>query len=109
MKVYYQGAKRGRSETTGAGKYVLGGERMKHELKTWPEYYRATIGRKKLFEIRKNDREYKTGDILLLKEYNPETKKYTGRHTTVKVIYMLDKQPFVPPGYVCMSIKSIYD
>ena len=25
MKVYYQGANRGRSETTGAGKYVLGG------------------------------------------------------------------------------------
>ena len=37
-----------------------------HELKIWPEFFEMDLTVKP-FEIRKNDRNYKTGDILVLK------------------------------------------
>jgi hypothetical protein len=61
----------------------------------------------KTFEIRKNDRNFNPGDILRLKEYDPATESYTGREVSVIVSYILDKQPFVPEGYVCMAIHKL--
>ena len=42
---------------------------MTHFLKTKPEYYQAVIDGSKPFEIRKNDRKFKTGDKVCLMEY----------------------------------------
>lgn len=78
---------------------------MEHNLKTWPEYYQAVCKGEKTFEIRKNDRDFKVGDTLILKEYNPEKQCYTGDNIRVEVTYILDKKPFVPDGYVCMGIR----
>ena len=44
---------------------------------------------KKKFELRLNDFEIKEGDILVLEEWNPKTKKYTGRKMKKKVTYVL--------------------
>ncbi|RKJ45990.1 DUF3850 domain-containing protein, partial [Butyricicoccus sp. 1XD8-22] len=49
-----------------------------HELKIYPEYFKEVICGKKTFEIRRNDRGYKVGDILSLKEFDPKTNEYTG-------------------------------
>jgi len=78
---------------------------MIHELKIWPEYYKAVRDGRKTFEIRKNDRNFKVGDHLTLKEYDPETANYTGEELTVSVSYIMDNQPFVPEGFVVMSIE----
>ena len=80
---------------------------MTHQLKTWPEYYEPISTGAKTFEIRENDRNFNVGDILRLKEYNPATESYTGREAPVIVSYILDKQPFVPEGYVCMAIHKL--
>ena len=77
---------------------------MVHELKTWPEYFQAVISDKKKFEIRKNDRDFKVNDELILKEFNPDNQEYTGRVAHCIVTYTLDKQPFVLDGYICMAI-----
>lgn len=45
---------------------------MKHELKTWPVYFEALWSGRKRFEVRKNDRGFKTGDRLVLKECDPD-------------------------------------
>ena len=45
---------------------------MIHELKILPEYFEAVTSGRKQFEIRKNDRDFKVGDQLILREY----KKY---------------------------------
>lgn len=77
-----------------------------HELKTHPEYYRAILDGIKRFEIRKNDRDFKVGDILQLHEYDPNTGQYTGEWTYVHVTYILDNPDFgVQPGFVVMSIR----
>jgi hypothetical protein len=44
---------------------------MRHELKTWPEFYRAIQDNKKTFELRYDDRRYAVGDELLLREFEP--------------------------------------
>ncbi len=55
--------------------------------KTWPgpEHFDAVLSGKKKYELRLNDFEVKEGDILLLEEWNPETKSYTGRTIEKKV------------------------
>ena len=81
-----------------------------HYLKTWPEYFKAVKNGEKTFVIRKNDRPegpYEVSDTLVLQEFDPET-GYTGADDIwLDVTYVLDKQPFVPEGYVCMAVKEV--
>ena len=51
---------------------------MIHELKTLPIYFEEVIEGRKSFEVRKNDRNFKVGDMLALNEYDAEKKEYTG-------------------------------
>lgn len=78
---------------------------MIHALKQHPEHFSDVISGKKLFEVRKNDRDYKVGDLLALNEYDPETKSYTGASCLVYVDYILDNPEYCKEGYVVMSIK----
>ncbi|MDW7673198.1 MAG: DUF3850 domain-containing protein [Bacillota bacterium] len=74
-----------------------------HELKTWPEYFQPVVEGRKTFEIRLDDRDFKEGDYLLLKEYYPK-KGYTGREIFVQVAYILADTDFLPNMHVCMGI-----
>lgn len=47
--------------------------------KIWPEYFELVSSGKKRFELRLADFDIKEGDILLLEEWDPNTKQYTGR------------------------------
>lgn len=80
-----------------------------HYLKTWPEFFKVVKDGSKTFEIRKNDRPeepYEVGDVLILQEYDPES-GYTGTDVIwLDVTYILDRQPFLPEGYVCMAVKE---
>ena len=55
------------------------------EKKIWPEYFDAVASGKKKFELRLDDFEIHEGDEMLLKEWDPKTKQYTGREMTKKV------------------------
>lgn len=52
---------------------------MEIKKKTWPKCFQEILEGKKKFEVRLADFDIKEGDILILEEYDPETKKYTGR------------------------------
>jgi len=57
--------------------------------KIWPEYFKLVKSGKKKFELRLADFEIKEGDILVLEEWDPKKKKYTGRRIRKKVKYVL--------------------
>ena len=58
------------------------------EKKIWPEYFEKILEGKKTFELRLNDFKINEGDILLLKEWDPNTKEYTSREIEKKVGYV---------------------
>jgi hypothetical protein len=57
-------------------------------LKVWPEYFGEILKGEKTFELRLNDFEINEGDILMLKEWDPKIKDYTGRELEKKVGYV---------------------
>lgn len=81
-----------------------------HVLKTWPKFYRLNVDGLKTFEFRKNDRDFKVHDILVLKEYDPTTKKYSGRMHSFNVTYMVQGSQGcvnLPDDMCIMAIRSI--
>ncbi|MFB8640744.1 DUF3850 domain-containing protein [Enterococcus faecalis] len=72
-----------------------------HELKILPEYFEAVVSGNKRFEIRKNDRNYKKGDILRLNEY--QDGQYTGDVHVAEITYITDYAQ--QDGYVVLGIK----
>ncbi len=57
--------------------------------KTWPDIFELMNSGKKKFDLRLNDFDVKEGDTLVLEEWDPNTKKYTGRKIEKKVDYVL--------------------
>ena len=58
------------------------------EKKIWPDYFDAVKSGEKTFELRTADFEIQPGDTLLLREWDPEIKQYTGRQIERKVGYI---------------------
>ena len=75
-----------------------------HELKILPEYFWEVFLGHKTFEIRKNDRDFKTGDMIILREWNSDSKSYTGNKLARKIIYILKDVDGLKKDYVLMSI-----
>ena len=59
------------------------------EKKIWPEYFQMIIEGKKKYELRLADFNIEEGDFILLREWKPETKDYTGREIKKKVSFVL--------------------
>ncbi|MCX6744327.1 MAG: DUF3850 domain-containing protein [Candidatus Parcubacteria bacterium] len=57
--------------------------------KIWPKYFDLVSSGKKKFELRVHDFEINEGDTLILEEWDPETKQYTGRQIEKKAGYVL--------------------
>ncbi|MBC8741684.1 DUF3850 domain-containing protein [Paraburkholderia sp. UCT31] len=83
-----------------------------HELKTDPEVFAAVLDGSKTHEIRFNDRDFKVGDKLRLRETRysgdemrcrPRPLEYTGRETTRIVSHVLSGYG-LQPGWVVLSL-----
>ncbi len=82
---------------------------MIHELKCWPEPFRAMQRGAKTAEFRRNDRDFQPGDVLGLFEWDPETNAYTGAHFERNVTHIERGPAFgIPEGYVVMSLRRRY-
>jgi hypothetical protein len=57
---------------------------MRIEKKVQRKYFKAVIEDRKRFEVRLADFKCKLGDILVLKEQDPQTKKLTGRKRKIE-------------------------
>lgn len=79
-----------------------------HELKTWSEYFDAVLAGKKTFEVRKNDRDFQEGDILLLNKWDNVKNEYAGSQTAFTITYILKGGQFgIEEGYCVLGLKQI--
>lgn len=78
-----------------------------HELKTWPEPFQAIREGVKAFELRRDDRAFEVGDMLVLREWDTFREIYTGRAECRFVTYKLDGGAFgLPEGFCIMSLAT---
>ena len=75
-----------------------------HELKTLPEYFDAVQKGTKTFEIRKNDRNFKVGDLLYMLRQEENSDVPTNA-TMMKIVYMTDYEQ--KEGYVVLGIERV--
>ena len=77
-----------------------------HVLKLQEPYFTDVVDRKKTFEIRKNDRDYKVGDILLLYLYPKPNEDKLGK-IKAEITYVLKDIPQfgLMEGYCILGIK----
>lgn len=75
-----------------------------HDLKITTKYFDDVFSGKKRFEVRRNDRDYKVGDFLRLREID-SLGNYTGRYLVRSVIYLLDDDYYVKDGYVILGLS----
>lgn len=80
-----------------------------HDLKTHPVFYRAVLAGIKPFEVRINNRNFQAGDCLLLREWEPDVKEFTGRMLRADVTYMLDSMVFegLTDGYCVLGLANV--
>jgi Domain of unknown function (DUF3850) len=61
-----------------------------HEVKSWLEFFEPVYDGTKNFELRKNDRGYAVGDVIILREWDPNTETYTGRKCARRIAYCMN-------------------
>ena len=78
-----------------------------HELKTWPPFFADVLSGDKSFEVRRDDRGYREGDRLRLREWTGTG--YSGREAERTVVYVLrDAEQFgVRAGYVVIGLAAV--
>jgi ASC-1-like (ASCH) protein len=77
-----------------------------HELKIWPEHFDAITKGWKTAELRINDRNFRRGDLMLLKEYDLNAKKYTDRQILTYITWVTDSF-YLKENIVMISFKII--
>jgi len=80
---------------------------MKHYLKIESQYFDSILSDEKAFEIRKNDRGYKTGDKLILCEID-ENNFRTGRQIIAIITYIINGPIYgLKSGFCILSIVCL--
>lgn len=86
----------------------------KIEKKAWPELFEKIVNGEKKFDIRLANWKCRPGDILILREWDPKTKEYTGRVIKKKVSYVLktkdleifwEKSDIKKYGFIVIAFK----
>lgn len=87
---------------------ATGGERV-HELKCAPGPFDALQIGVKRHEIRQDDRDYREGDVLWLRHWDP-VREYTGRSLFMRVTYKSSGGTWGLPDDLCvLSVAPLFD
>ena len=77
-----------------------------HELKTIDPYFEMVWNGNKKFELRKNDRDFKKGDALVLKEYIQSEERYTSRTIWCIVTCVIEYTLAMQKDYVALGLAN---
>ena len=87
-----------------------------HELKTHPPHFEDVHSGAKRVDVRKDDRGFSVGDVLVLREFCPAAytyagmlceARYTGRVCEVRVTHVLRDIGGLDPEHVALSIRLV--
>lgn len=73
-------------------------------LKCSPKYFADLKSGLKQFEVRKDDRNYRVGDLLTIREYCTECEKYSGDETVREVAYVLRDFEGLKEGWCVLGL-----
>lgn len=59
------------------------------EKKAWPKLFTEVAKGNKKFDLRLGDFKCKKGDVLVLREWDPKVKKYTGRKIEKRITFVI--------------------
>jgi hypothetical protein len=83
-----------------------------HDLKSWSQFFQPIKSGAKKHDLRKNDRQFKVGDLCRLREYDFAKGEYTNDEVTAEVTFITDKQfpcafssAVLPPDYCILSLE----
>ncbi len=77
-----------------------------HELKCHKIFFQRSWSGSKRFEIRYNDRDFQTGDNIVLKEIDDDGKE-TGRRISMVITYILSSYSGLKDNYVILSVQNL--
>ncbi|UNM95697.1 DUF3850 domain-containing protein [Ignatzschineria rhizosphaerae] len=75
-----------------------------HYLKVDPIFFKAIQEGKKHFELRKNDRNFKVNDYVILQEFN---EKLTGWSIAAQINFILEDYAGLEEGYVILNLNDV--
>jgi len=85
-----------------------------HELKSWPRFFEPIMDGRRTHELRRNDRGFAVGDVLILREYDPFNRAYTGRVCRATITSITsDTEPCaesrvgLDPEFCILSVKVV--
>ena len=79
---------------------------MRIEKKLWPQYFEEILKGNKTYELRLADWECNEGDTLVLKEWDPKTKEFTGRVLEKEVGHVLKIKPSKLPFWSAEDVEK---
>lgn len=80
-----------------------------HTLKTLPQYFEAIERGEKTFEVRRNDRGFQKGDLVVLKKLDSSGRFYDSfnRELTFRIGWLLQGGQFgIEPGFCVFSLDA---
>ena len=77
-----------------------------HRLKTWPEYFNKVKRREKMWELRINDRDFQTGDTVVLAEWDQAQEDFTGDYQIFLIGYVFTDNLGIQPGWCIFSLEE---
>lgn len=79
--------------------------KVTHQIKLKAEFFDDAAAGRKSFELRKNDRNYKEGDVLEMEEVKDGKK--TGRKCSKRIVYMMENFEGLEDGYCILGCELL--
>lgn len=85
-----------------------------HEVRSWTHLFEPLVDGRKTHDLRKLDRDFKVGDTLIMREFDPATGGYTGRQIKRKISYITSRDmpcafssAVLPHDYGILSLEEL--